>query len=375
MQNYIVRLESPPSDSFRCTKAANSLDIDLAKKLKHELSVNCDLKTEYNVGLILGASGSGKTTLAKKMFGEDCFQTLLDPKKTILDQMPEHLSYDECSAALLSVGLSSVPCWIRPAYTLSNGQKARAEAALHILSSNEHDVIDEWTSVVDRTVAKAMSFCLQKAVRRQKKSIVLCSCHYDVVEWLNPDWVIDCNKQTYEDRRSMVGTFERTDRLRLDIRESSKRAWKYFSKYHYLSDRLPGGTNYLFGLFYNNEQIGFQCFSFYIPGNRKIVHSNRTVIHPDYVGLGLGIKLINETSHIMAEKGFDVRAKFTSIPVYKAMIKQAQWAFLGEDVAFKAEVGAKLKNDGRNKTLRKKVRTFKFKFRPKKKGGCPPPVL
>ena len=50
--------------------------------------------------------------------------------------------------------------------------------------------------------------------------------------------------------------------------------------------------------FYNNNQIGFQCFANYTPhkkGTIIIYHSNRTVIHPDYNGMGLGIKLINET--------------------------------------------------------------------------------
>ena len=64
MQNYRVRLESPVSTSFRCQKAADSLDIDVSKKSVHELNVSADIETHFNIGLILGASGSGKTTLA-----------------------------------------------------------------------------------------------------------------------------------------------------------------------------------------------------------------------------------------------------------------------------------------------------------------------
>ena len=55
------------------------------------------------------------------------------------------------------MGLSQVPCWVRPAFTLSNGQQARAKIALTLADNKDLAVIDEWTSVVDRTVAKVMS--------------------------------------------------------------------------------------------------------------------------------------------------------------------------------------------------------------------------
>ena len=68
---------------------------------------------------------------------------------------------------------------------------------------------DEWTSVVDRNVAAVMSHSLQKKARRENKKIVLLSCHYDVLDWLNPDWVIDCNEQKFIDRRKEVENFQR----------------------------------------------------------------------------------------------------------------------------------------------------------------------
>lgn len=326
MQNYVVRLESAVSTSFRCTKAANSLDIDVEKKSVHRFAVDADVDAPFSVGLIVGASGSGKTTLARKIWGDGCFSDLLDLTRPVIDQLPDAWEYDRCASVLAGVGLTSVPCWIRPAVTLSNGQRARAEAALIIASLGDGAaVIDEWTSVVDRTVAKAMSHCVQKHARAAGKRVVLLSCHYDVVEWLNPDWVIDCNKQEYVDRRSMVGGAQRTDRLRFEIREVGRNTWPYFSKYHYLSDRLPGGKIYTFGLFHGADQIGFQCFAAYLIGNHTMFFSNRTVIHPDYSGLGLGIMLINETSKVMVQRGFTVKATFSSAPVHRAMSRQPEW--------------------------------------------------
>lgn len=101
---------------------------------------------------------------------------------------------------------------------------------------------------------------------------------------------------------------------------------------------MPGGELFFFGLFHKENQIGFQCFANYTPhraGTKKIMHSNRTVIHPDYAGLGMGIQLINLTSEIMARnKNIRVMAKFSSTPVFKAMIKQKCWKFLGEKRTF-----------------------------------------
>lgn len=127
--------------------------------------------------------------------------------------------------------------------------------------------------------------------------------------------------------------FTRRDQLTFDIRKIGRDSWKYFSKYHYLSEKLPAGSVYLFGLFHDNKQIGFQCFANYVPsvaGQRRIYHFNRTVVHPDYQGLGLGIKLINESARVLLAEHPNIRimGKFSSVPVYKAMIKAPEWRYI-----------------------------------------------
>jgi energy-coupling factor transporter ATP-binding protein EcfA2 len=361
MQNYSVRLESPIATSFRCTMAANSLDIDVKKKSVHELNIKADLQSPWNMGLIVGASGSGKTTLARQIFGDDCFDFDVDDTKPVLEQFPEDWNYEQCQNALNGIGLSQVPCWIRPMYTLSNGQKTRAIAALQLAKQNDF-VVDEWTSVVDRTVAKSMSHCLQKHARTTQRRVVAVSCHYDVLEWLNPDWVLDCNKGEYIDRRLLRQSFKRTEQLQFDIRTIGRESWKYFSKYHYLSDQLPGGVIKLFGLFHGNDQIGFQCFANYTPcrkGDKMKMHSNRTVIHPDYVGLGLGMRLIELTSHIMHKDDFDVWAKFSSVPVARAFEKSKNWKLC--NVSRFTPKGGK---DFRQTGFRNAVKTYSYHFEP-----------
>ena len=363
MQNYHVKLVSPVSDSFKCQMAANSLDIDVKKKAIHELSIDADLETPWNVGLIVGASGSGKTTLAKQMFGDDCFDFDIDPKTPVIDQFPDDWSYEECQKSLNGIGLSQVPCWIRPVNTLSNGQTARAIAALQ-LSRNEDFVVDEWTSVVDRTVAKSMSLCLGKHARRIDKRIVAVSCHYDVLEWLNPDWVIDCNKAQYTDRRSLWQSYKRKEKLDFEIRPVDRKTWRFFSKYHYLSENLPGGIVKFFGLFHQGNQIGFTCFANYTPKrphHRKIkMHSNRVVIHPDYVGLGLGMLLVNATSKYMHNLGYEVFAKLSAKPLIRAREKDPRWA-LQKVQRFTPPAGAKML---RGTGFRDAIKTHSYRYVP-----------
>lgn len=329
-----IMLQSPVSNNFRCKMACDALDIDIHKKSVHHLKIQgIEMPTDWNIGLVYGASGSGKTTMIKKLFGEAVFQNVLNDEEPIINQFPKELSYDECAAILTGIGLNSVPCWVRPVKTLSNGQRARAEAALAMVQSQDIIFIDEWTSVVDRTVAKAMSHCLQKFARKFGKKIVVLSCHYDVLEWLVPDWLIDCNEQKFFVREQDDFFFTRREQLVFTIRKIGRDSWRYFSKYHYLSERLPGGKIHLYGLFCGDKQIGFQCFANYTPtrpGSIPIYHSNRTVIHPDYQGLGLGIKLINESSRVFKTEfpSYKIMAKFSALPVFKAMIKQKQWRFI-----------------------------------------------
>lgn len=320
-------LTSQPSDSFRCTVAAQSLDIDVKKKLTHKMNLDINMPEKWNIGVVYGASGSGKTTLAKHLFKDKFEFVSLNEEKTILDQFSEDLEYNEIVNLLNGIGLSQVPCWLRPVKTLSNGQKARAEIAYLLTQNKDFFVVDEWTSVVDRVVAKVMSNSVQKYIRKHNKQMIFLSCHNDILSWLAPDWVIDCNTQQFK-KTDKSFFFGEREQFRFDIKEVGRKSWQNFSKYHYLSENLPGGKIYCYGLFLKDKQIGFICFAGYVPG-KPIYHFNRVVIHPDYVGLGLGIRLINETCKELCNQ-YKIMGKFSSEPIYRAMKKFPNiWRFLG----------------------------------------------
>jgi ABC-type lipoprotein export system ATPase subunit/GNAT superfamily N-acetyltransferase len=278
-------------------------NFDIQNREETIFSLSVDLKEaktfKWNIGLIIGGSGSGKTSILKKMG---------DVKKVVFDENKPLISnfdwMEPCDAALLltSIGLSSVPTWLKPFNVLSNGEQYRATLAYLISSAKDGELIlvDEYTSVVDRDVAKAMSYALQKYVRRTDKRIILASCHYDILEWLMPDWICSPEKG---------GTLERCDYLRrgrpqieLQISRVEAQTWDIFKKHHYLTDTLNKSCQcFLFE--WNNKPVAFVAVINFPSGTIKnAFRLSRTVVLPDYQGLGIGSKISEFCSAIFKNK-------------------------------------------------------------------------
>jgi hypothetical protein len=142
------------------------------------------LPNKFKIGVIVGTSGSGKSTLLKKFGTEE--QPIWKPNKAIISHFE---SPDDGINKLGSVGFNSIPSWYKPYTVLSNGEKFRADLARKLKSGA---VIDEYTSVVDRTVAKAASMALSRYVKTNDiENVVISTCHHDIVDWLEPDWVLN----------------------------------------------------------------------------------------------------------------------------------------------------------------------------------------
>ena len=145
-----------------------------------------DLPKDFSIGVIVGSSGSGKSTLLAE-FGDEIYP-IWEIDKAIVSHFE---SPDEGINKLSAVGLNTVPNWYKPYHVLSNGEQFRADLSRKIKNGA---VIDEFTSVVDRNVAKAASVSLSKYIKNNNiKNIVISTCHEDVLDWLEPDWVINTN--------------------------------------------------------------------------------------------------------------------------------------------------------------------------------------
>lgn len=196
MSHFNIIRSNNPSRTFRVESVIGTYDLQNSQITEH-FEGDINLPKEWNIGLIVGKSGSGKSTIAKELFGEYIVKEYEYKSDSILDDMPKQASVSEICKALNSVGFSSPSCWLKPYAVLSNGEKMRCDIARAMLENQDMFVFDEYTSVVDRNVAQIGSLALQKAVRRNNKKFIAVTCHYDVEEWLIPDWVFNTDTMTF----------------------------------------------------------------------------------------------------------------------------------------------------------------------------------
>lgn len=195
MQHFSIDKKNEVDKTFRVQKIMTDFDVDPKHSNEH-FEGDFDLPKEWNVGIIVGKSGTGKTTIAKDMFGQELISEFEYTHKSVIDDMPKEKSVEEISKAFYSVGFGSVPSWLKPYNVLSNGEKMRVDIARAILEK-DFIVFDEFTSVVDRQVAKVASMAVSKSIRKQNKKFIAVTCHYDMIDHLQPDWVFNTDTMTF----------------------------------------------------------------------------------------------------------------------------------------------------------------------------------
>ncbi len=285
----------------------------------------------WQIGAIVGPSGSGKSTIAREAFGREgapshriAPYSLVDgfnwpSGRAIVEGFDDALSCDQITAALGSVGLADVPAWLRPYGHLSTGQRFRADLARALMLDQPVVAFDEFTSVVDRQVARFAAAAIAKAVRSGRSRcarFVAVTCHYDVLQWLKPDWHFDTATG-----RLARGCLQRPA-IRLDLARAHQSSWARFAEHHYLSSDLNPAARCYLGL-YEQNPVAF-CATLANHGVRGQRRIHRLVVLPDFQGMGIGMRMLDAIAAIESET-HTVSLRTTHPGVVAALDRNIRW--------------------------------------------------
>lgn len=354
MPQIDVTVTCPVFDSFRVQQVGGMFDVPITERASERFRLDLpQLDDEWRIGLIVGPSGSGKSTIAREIFGDRLYQGGAWPRdRAVVDCMGE-LPIKEIVRLFTAVGFGSPPSWIKPYHVLSGGEKFRCDLAralaqgvegrgsrarstdatldpgsgspaldprLSTLDSQLPVVaFDEFTSVVDRNVARIASAAIAKAVRRGTvaRRFVAVTCHYDVTEWLQPDWVIDMATAAFT-RRCLP-----RPRIDLEIFRCRSRAWRLFARHHYLSGSLSPAAQCFLAL-WEKVPVAF-CATVPLIAKKNRFRISRVVTLPDYQGVGIGTALMETVAELHRRQGHRVNCTASHPAVIAHWRKSPHW--------------------------------------------------
>ena len=322
MSRVDLVVESDLKWSVRTRQVASMFELE-SKPSTEKWSFDLDLPQEWSIGLIVGASGSGKTTIARHLFDDLFLDDLKWPKDgTVIDGFDKSVAIKDVCGALSSVGFSSPPAWLRPYAVLSNGEKFRADVARALVADQEMIAIDEFTSVVDRTVAQIGSAAVSKAVRRSDKRLIAVSCHYDIVEWLQPDWVLHMPEGRL-DRRLV----QPRPKIELEIFRVESAEWHHFRRHHYLDHSLARSAG-CFVACWQGRPVAFASAMSFPHAIRPGWREHRTVCLPDFQGVGIGNRLSELVGSAYRATGKPYRSTTSHPAMTRHRAKSKMWKMI-----------------------------------------------
>lgn len=272
-------------ESYRAARVKSLFNVDSGANFNLEAELPID-DQDWSLGLIVGPSGSGKTSIGNNIWGGGFIYNPQWPeRKPIIDAIAPKGNFDQVTGALSAVGLGSVPTWLRPYKVLSNGEKFRADLARVLCDSPGQIIIDEFSSVVDRQIAKVGAGAFSKAWKRTGGQAVLLSCHYDIIDWLQADWIFDTSTGEF-----IRGCLRPRPKITLKIFQTNWRHWPLFEPHHYL--KLPhmiAATNYVATV---GDQLVAHLGVSTRPGMFE-ARACRLVVMPEWQGAGVGIRFLN----------------------------------------------------------------------------------
>lgn len=356
MQAVSLRYSVPFSRSPRAAALEAAFGCQADEHAAVDLSAELVSANEpWTIGAIVGPSGSGKTLVARHAFPDACWVGPKDEKpwpgdRALIDSLGE-FSLEQIASALASVGLNTVPSWLRPFALLSQGEQFRARLARALLAAEqtspaeqvpaEHTeafprrtlLVDEFTGPLDRDSARSACRALSRRLRTCEPSpaavrLVAVTCHDDILPWLDPDWVLDmsCGKLAR-------GRLPRQP-IELDIHACHRNLWETFGRHHYLSSSALHSQSRCFAAVWPKENDSMQhaparpvAFAslLHAIGMQGVKRISRLVVLPQFQGLGIGRRLANWLGEHCRQQGLRLRISTAHPAMLAALQFSRQW--------------------------------------------------
>jgi ABC-type lipoprotein export system ATPase subunit len=316
-----VEVSCVPSSTVRAEQVSAAYDVPAADRQTLRWRAELPIEDrEWNVGLIVGPSGSGKTTILRRCFGDP--PALEWGSASVIDDFPD-VDLEEIIAVCGAVGFNTIPAWLRPYEHLSNGERFRVELARRLIDGGDTIVMDEFTSVVDRQVAKIGAHAVAKNARRDGRHFVAATCHYDVIDWLQPDWILEPAKARGDDDDTADAFTWRSLHRRPDVACRIVRApwsaWRLFAPFHYLTAHLHRNAK-VFVLYAGEHEEPAACAAVLSRPSRYATRNfgvSRLVTLPDWQGLGLAFALVDRVAAAYSARMCTLR----TYPAHPALIR------------------------------------------------------
>lgn len=318
MPTVDIVVQTELSRSIRSRQVESLFDVPAQEKCRLEFKFDLPIEDRpWCVGAIIGPSGSGKSTVLKEVFGGE--KEIQWSGKSVIDDFPSSVPINDIADICQAVGFNTIPAWLRPYHVLSNGERFRVELARRMLETDPV-IVDEFTSVVDRQVAKIGSHAFQKYIRRGNKTAVVASCHYDIIDWLQPDWVLDTASWEFSWR-----SLRRRPELIFEILRVGHKEWSRFAPFHYMSADLNKSAK-CFVATVNDIPAAFAGVLYRPhPKAGNVYGVSRLVTLPDFQGLGLAMILLEKIGGMYKDLGRRLRMYPAHPALIRTFVRSKQW--------------------------------------------------
>jgi ABC-type dipeptide/oligopeptide/nickel transport system ATPase subunit/GNAT superfamily N-acetyltransferase len=327
----------PPKVTERVVGVSDAFGLGVDEEKTFTIFKNFEIEVNPgDVVYITGESGGGKSTLLRELadqlehypeFGTVVrdWEIKIEGDEVVVESVGR--SFEEALEILNYAGLNDAFLFLRRFRELSDGQKYRFKVAKMIDSRAGVWVFDEFCSTLDRTTAKAVAYCVQKAARKMGATLLAATAHSDLLEDLNPSVYVVKGYLAEPVVEYRIFEPHRCSLLKkVEIKEAYRGEFKKLEPFHYrqTADKLI--VSKIYAAYVEGELAAVIVYTtphFTLRGrniaapeykptkpyqeylkrlNRDFTRIARVIVAPKFRGIGLGVKIVKDTMPLTGKK-------------------------------------------------------------------------